>query len=91
MRGRTFLLHLAASALLFAIPVASCTSVSSSIISLTYGLTLAPSGIDPHLHASAELGIPLSSVYDTLVFLDPDTLKFVPGLAERWTISQDGF
>jgi peptide/nickel transport system substrate-binding protein len=58
--------------------------------SIVYGLTLAPSGIDPHLNASAELGIPLSSVYDTLVFQDPDSGEFVPGLAEDWTISDDG-
>jgi peptide/nickel transport system substrate-binding protein len=58
--------------------------------SIVYGLTLAPSGIDPHLNASAELGIPLSSVYDTLVFQDPDSGTFVPGLAEAWTISDNG-
>ncbi len=57
---------------------------------LTYGLTLAPTGIDPHLNASAELGIPLSSVYDTLVFQDPESGEFVPGLAERWEISPNG-
>ncbi|HET92145.1 MAG TPA: ABC transporter substrate-binding protein [Chloroflexi bacterium] len=55
-----------------------------------YGLTLAPSGIDPHVNASSELGIPLTSVYDTLVYLDPETGEFVPGLAERWDISSDG-
>ena len=57
---------------------------------LVYGLTLSPSGIDPHLNASSELGIPLSSVYDTLVFQDPETGAFVPGLAESWEISPDG-
>ncbi len=57
---------------------------------LVYGLTLAPSGIDPHINASSELGIPLSSVYDTLIYQDPATGKFVPGLAESWTISKDG-
>ena len=56
---------------------------------LVYGLTLAPSGIDPHVDASSELGIPLTSVYDTLVYQDLDG-SFVPGLAERWEISQDG-
>ncbi|GAB4547838.1 MAG: ABC transporter substrate-binding protein [Anaerolineae bacterium] len=60
-----------------------------------YGLTLSPSGIDPHINASAELGIPLTSVYDTLVYrtLDPtqgDSQPFVPGLAESWQISEDG-
>jgi peptide/nickel transport system substrate-binding protein len=55
-----------------------------------YGLTLAPSGIDPHVNTSSELGIPLTSVYDTLVYLDPETGEFVPGLAQRWEVSDDG-
>jgi peptide/nickel transport system substrate-binding protein len=57
---------------------------------IVYGLTLAPSGIDPHVNASSELGIPLTSVYDTLVYQDPETGEFVPGLAERWEVSGDG-
>lgn len=55
-----------------------------------YGLTLSPSGIDPHLNASSELGIPLRSVYDTLVYRDAKSGEFVPGLAESWQISGDG-
>lgn len=58
--------------------------------SLVYGLTLAPSGIDPHINASAELSIPLSSVYDTLIFQDPASGAFVPGLAKSWSVSPDG-
>jgi len=57
---------------------------------IVYGLTLVPSGIDPHVNASSELGIPLTSVYDTLVYQDPETGEFVPGLAERWEVSEDG-
>jgi len=68
----------------------SCAKTEENELSIIYGLTLAPSGIDPHINASAELGIPLSSVYDTLVFQDPDNGTFVPGLAESWTISSDG-
>ena len=56
---------------------------------LVYGLTLAPSTIDPHVGASSELGIPLTSVYDPLVWLSP-TGEFVPGLAERWEIGDGG-
>jgi peptide/nickel transport system substrate-binding protein len=56
---------------------------------LIYGLTLAPSGMDPHVDASSELGIPLTSVYDTLVYQALDG-SFVPGLAERWDMSEDG-
>ncbi|MBE9478980.1 MAG: hypothetical protein IMY80_03360 [Chloroflexi bacterium] len=68
----------------------ACQPSSDTESTLNYGLTLAPSGIDPHLNASAELGIPLNSVYDTLVFLDLESGEFIPGLAERWEISSDG-
>ena len=57
---------------------------------IVYGLTLMPSGFDPHIHASSELGIPLRQVYDTLVYRDPTTGEFVPGLATSWAISDDG-
>lgn len=70
--------------------IAACSTGPEETSTLVYGLTLAPTGIDPHLNASSELGIPLHSVYDTLVFLNPDTGKFVPGLADNWTISPDG-
>lgn len=65
-------------------------SEEPEVTEFVYGLTLVPSGIDPHIHASAELGIPLRSVYDTLVYRDAETLEFVPGLAESWQISPDG-
>lgn len=80
------------SFLLLALLVALLTScrASSSGARIVYGLTLAPSGIDPHVNRSSELGIPLTSVYDTLVYRDPDTGEFVSGLAERWEISADG-
>jgi peptide/nickel transport system substrate-binding protein len=56
---------------------------------LIYGLTLSPSGLDPHINASSELGIPLTSVYDTLVWQDLNG-EFVPGLAKSWEISDGG-
>lgn len=56
---------------------------------IVYGLTLEPSGIDPHINQSAELGIVLRQVYDTLVYRDPDTREIVPGLATAWTFSDD--
>jgi peptide/nickel transport system substrate-binding protein len=57
---------------------------------IVYGLTLNPSGFDPHIHRSNELGIPFYSVYDTLIYRHPQTMDFVPGLAERWEMSPDG-
>jgi peptide/nickel transport system substrate-binding protein len=70
--------------------LSACQPPSVEPETLVYGLTLSPSGIDPHLNASAELGIPLSSVYDTLVFYNQETDEFVPGLAESWMVSDDG-
>jgi len=63
------------------------TALSNRIV---YGLTLEPSGFDPHINRSSELGIPLRQVYDTLVYRDPTTDAIVPGLATEWTISEDG-
>jgi peptide/nickel transport system substrate-binding protein len=68
---------------------AACGRSASGKTELHYGLTLVPTGIDPQINASSELGIPLASVYDTLIFRDPSG-GFVPGLARRWEISSDG-
>jgi len=72
-------------------PVGCTSRQAQKPTRIVYGLTLAPvSGFDPHIGASSELGIPLTSVYDTLVYQDPETGAFVPGLAERWEVSDDG-
>jgi peptide/nickel transport system substrate-binding protein len=86
MRSRVVLLG---ALLAVALALAAC-GPSAPAGTLVYGLTLAPTGMDPHLNASSELGIPLASVYDTLVFLDAESGAFVPGLAERWSVSPDG-
>ena len=87
-RYRLFMLSVLA---VVTLSVAACGSPEDAQPEeLVYGLTLAPSGIDPHIHASSELGIPLRSVYDTLVYREPQLLQFVPGLAETWTVSEDG-
>jgi len=49
-----------------------------------------PSGIDPHVQVAWDVLRLLGPVYDTLVWLDPNTNEFVPGLAESWTVSPDG-
>lgn len=74
-----------------ALLIAGCATQSAAeeSRSITYGLTLEPSGIDPHIHRSSELGIVLRQVYDTLVYRDPETREIVPGLATEWSISED--
>ncbi len=78
---------LAAAGLLFG--CFACSPGQSAGGELRYGLTLVPTGIDPHINASSELGIPLASVYDTLVFRGTGG-NFVPGLADRWEVAPDG-
>lgn len=49
-----------------------------------------PQGLDPH----AVSGVPEHHIVDTLfeglVYKDPATLEIVPGVAQSWTISDDG-
>lgn len=47
-------------------------------------------GIDPHLYGAEEVGVIARQLYDTLVYRDPETGAFVPGLATEWAISEDG-
>jgi len=86
---KRYLILLAAMSMLVVVSTTGCGSPQASGASIVYGLTLTPSGIDPHIDASSELGIPLTSVYDPLVWLTPDG-EFVPGLAESWEVSEDG-
>ena len=78
--------------ILLALTLSACASANEAQPRnrIIYGLTLQPSGFDPHIHGSSELGIPLRSVYDTLVYRDPTTDEFVPGLASSWTVPADG-
>lgn len=78
--------------LLILLLCAACgdTGQNTSALRIVYGLTLEPSGFDPHINQAAEIGIVLRQVYDTLVYRHPETKEFVPGLATGWEISEDG-
>jgi peptide/nickel transport system substrate-binding protein len=84
------ILNIAVCLVVLVVALTGCAPQPAAPQRMVYGLTLAPSGIDPHINSSSELGIPLTSVYDTLVYEDPATGKFVPGLAQSWQISDDG-
>lgn len=90
MQYRLKVCLLAFSLFLAACAPASALQPTGPRNSIVYGLTLQPTGFDPHIHASSELGIPLRQVYDTLLYRDPQSKAFVPGLASSWTISPDG-
>jgi len=57
---------------------------------IAYGLSLMPSGFDPYINASPQMGMVLRSVYDTLLYRDPQTRQFVPGLATQTEVAPDG-
>ena len=48
-----------------------------------------PGNIDPHYTTEIASAIILRQLYDTLVYLDPQQKKIVPGLATEWAISTD--
>ena len=56
---------------------------------LTYGLLFSPSAIDPHVGSSWDSGAAIANVYDPLVGVDEGGNP-APGLAESWTVSDDG-
>ena len=49
-----------------------------------------PSGFEPHVNVAWESLYIMSAVYDTLVYMDPETGNIVPGLATSWEVSDDG-
>jgi len=73
----------------FLLSACGASAPTSNLRSIVYGLTLEPSGFDPHIHQSSELGIVLRQVYDTLVYRHPQTNEIVAGLAESWSVSDD--
>ena len=57
---------------------------------LIYGITSDILILDPHISNSIEAGIIFRQLYDTLIYRDPATGEFLPGLAQSWEQSDDG-
>ncbi len=57
---------------------------------LHFGLGAEPQSIDPHLANSVSAHNILTALLEGLVSEDPKTSKPIPGVAERWDISEDG-
>lgn len=49
-----------------------------------------PNTLDPHAAATVDEFLVLRNVCESLVDYDPVTLQPIPGLAESWTVSDDG-
>jgi len=56
---------------------------------LRAGMQTDPVGLDPHLTTATATRNMMENVYDTLVMVDSQG-RYVPGLAESWTTSEDG-
>jgi len=70
--------------------VAGTVATSASAQVLELAVDASPSGLDPHIAtAFASLQVVGGTVYEALTAIDED-LRIVPGLAEAWTISEDG-
>jgi peptide/nickel transport system substrate-binding protein len=91
MLSKRWLMLLTLSFLLLFVGCSSQQPTETSLAAkrIIYGLSLEPTGIDPQINSSSELGIPLRQVYDTLLYRDPTTKDFVAGLALSWTVSED--
>ena len=57
---------------------------------LHFGLGSEPQYLDPHLASSVSAHNVISALIEGLVSEDPNPLKPVPGVAEKWDISEDG-
>ena len=71
-------------------PAAEQASVPQSGGELRFGQNNEPDSLDPARTAQASAFTIMMALYDTLIWFDPVTLTFMPGLAESWESSKDG-
>lgn len=57
---------------------------------ITYALVAEPDSLDPAATANASSHDVMFGLYDPLVWRNPDSAEFEPGLAESWEVSPDG-
>ena len=91
-RPRPILVLLALAALLgiAVVPVAAQDASPADGGSLRVGLSVEPDTLDPAASAQASAHQVFMQIYDTLVWLDPETGEYAPGLAESWELADDG-
>ncbi|MXQ11400.1 ABC transporter substrate-binding protein [Microvirga makkahensis] len=68
--------------------VVALTTASAQVLEI--GADSGPTGLDPHLiTAFPSFMVVNGNIYEGLTAIDKD-LKIIPGLAESWTVSEDG-
>ncbi len=89
-------LHRFALRLLVAFALVGCGASSEELPCeldprcIRYGISADIPILDPHSADAAEAGMIFRQIYDSLVYRDPATHGFVPGLATDWQVSPDG-
>jgi peptide/nickel transport system substrate-binding protein len=82
---------LAAAALLLALPAAQAQAPAPQRGgTIRVGITQEIVNLDPHLATAFSSFQILDLVYESLLRLDPRTLKLEPNLAQSWTVSPNG-
>ncbi|MEP5569120.1 MAG: peptide ABC transporter substrate-binding protein [Halioglobus sp.] len=85
-----------AVSVLLVLTVAACSQRESNVASgnrqgvLHYGNGTEPQALDPHVMTGAPDVNIARALFEPLVTRHPDTMKMVPGVAQRWEISDDG-
>jgi peptide/nickel transport system substrate-binding protein len=57
---------------------------------LVIGIAADPTGLDPEAVLNNTSGFLMATIYDSLVKYKPGTVEPEPGLAQSWTVSEDG-
>ena len=57
---------------------------------LVIGIAADPTGLDPEAVLNNTSGFVMATIYDSLVKYKPGTVEPAPGLAQSWTVSEDG-
>lgn len=93
---RRLKLRAAAAGLACALLLVACTGGESRVARgdiegvLHFGNGTEPQGIDPHITTGVPESRIQQALFEGLVSKDPATLEPVPGVAERWEVSEDG-
>lgn len=76
--------------------IVACTADSTTLPCsqdsrcLSYAIMADIPILDPHRTDIPEAGMIFRQIYDTLIYRDPATHEFLPGLASSWQVSDDG-
>jgi len=72
------------------IAAACCTGAARADTTLVIGIAADPTGLDPEAVLNNTSGFVMATIYDSLVKYKPGTVEPEPGLAQSWSVTEDG-